>query len=129
MGSDSAAGRPWGWLLVLAVAAPGVARDISVYFWKAGPLATTRSEDRFSGLSLPAGEKGGFLTDAAGGAATRRYFEALHALAPAILLTGPEARLVVADVEDPASIGRICAQWKLHVVQRAGPGTALLERD
>ncbi len=114
-------------LLALAVAAPGILRDVSVYFWKAGPLVTTRSEDRFRGLRVP--ERAGFLTDAAGAAATRRYYEALHALAPAVLLQGPEGRAVVADVEDPASIGRICAEWKLRVVQRASPGTALLERE
>jgi hypothetical protein len=117
--------------VIIAIAAlsavPGVLRDVSVYFWKAGKLSTTRSEDRFRGLSVSG--RGGFLTDVAGGAAVRRYYEALHALAPAVLLQGPEGAFVVADVADPSSIGRICAEWKLHVVQRASPGTALLERD
>lgn len=111
------------------VAAPGVLRDVSVYFWKAGPLRTTRSEDRFAGIVLPPGARAGFLTDAAGEGAVRRYYEALYALAPHVLLRGPDQKLVLADVQDPAEIDRICAQWRLHVVVQGAPGVALLERD
>src|SRR5947209_14646509 len=103
-------------IVALCAAVPGLARDISVFFWKAGELRTSRSEDRFAGLSLPAGERVGFLTDVAGGDATRRYYEALHAFAPSVLLPGPDERVVLADVRDPASLERICGQWRLRVV-------------
>ena len=116
-------------LIALAAAVPGLGRDISVFFWKAGELRTTRSEDRFTGLSLPAGERVGFLTDVAGGDATRRYYEALHAFAPAVLLPGPDERVVVADVRDPASLERICAQWKLKILTRGPGGAVLLEHE
>jgi hypothetical protein len=116
-------------LVALAAAVPGVARDISVFFWKAGELRTTRSEDRFAGLSLPPGERPGFVTDASGGDATRRYYEALYAFAPRILVQSPEARWVVADVQDPGQLARLCAERKMHVVARASPGVALLEAD
>lgn len=114
-------------MLAALLAAPGVLRDVSVYFWKAGPLPAVRAPDRFAGLSLP--EKAGFLTDATGGLADRRYYEALYAVAPQILLHGPGARLVLADVSDPAAIDRLCARWKLRVVRRLSPGVALLERE
>jgi hypothetical protein len=116
-------------LLALAAAVPGLGRDLSVFFWKAGELRTTRSEDRFVGLALPPGERVGFVTDVPGADATRRYYEALYAFAPAVLLPGPDARLVLADVREPESISRICAQWKLRVVARGTPGVALLERE
>lgn len=118
-------------VLAAVAAVPGVARDISVYFWKAGPLRTTRSADRFAGLTLPPGAKAGFLADAdaKAGDAARRYYEALYAFAPSVLLPGAGARLVVADVADPTEIGRLCARYRLHVVARAAPGVALLERD
>lgn len=116
-------------LIALAVAVPGLGRDISVFFWKAGELRTTRSDDRFAGLSLPAGERAGFLTDVAGADATRRYYEALHAFAPAVLLPGPDERLVVADLRDPENLQRICAQWKLRVARRGLGGAVLLEHE
>lgn len=125
-GSDKQA---WVWLAAALVAVPGVLRDVSVYFWKAGRLATTRPTDRFAGLAVPAGERLGFMTDVAAGDADRRYYETLYALAPAIVVRGPDERLVVADVRDPAAIAEICARWKLHVAAKASPGTALLERD
>jgi hypothetical protein len=121
-------GRHWIAIVAFAVAVPGVLRDVSVYFWTAGPLATTRADDRFAGLSLP-DERAGFFTDASGGAADRRYYEALYALAPWVLLPRTDLRLVVADVEHPASIERLCAERRLHVVKRASPGVALLERE
>jgi hypothetical protein len=115
----------------LAVAAPGLLRAVSVYYWKAGPLHTVRIDDRFAGLAAALGpaEKAGFVTDVPAELAARRYYDALYALAPRILLAGPDARRVVADVQDPAQIERICAAWRLHVVARASPGVALLERD
>ena len=128
-GSDIAGRRARLWLLALVLAVPGLLRDVSVFFWKAGPLRTTRVDDRYAGLILPAGERAGFLTDVAGGDAQRRYYEALYALAPNLLLQGPDARLVVADVQDPGQIEAICARWRLHVVRRASLGTALLEKD
>jgi hypothetical protein len=64
-----------------------------------------------------------------GGDYLRRYYEALHALAPAVIVEGAGERLVLADVADPASIGRICAQMKFRVVGRASAGVALLERE
>ena len=39
------------------------------------------------------------------------------------------ARLVLADVADPAAIDQLCARWKLRVVRRVSPGVALLERE
>ena len=116
-------------LLALAAAVPGLGRDLSVFFWKAGELRTTRSEDRFAGLTLPSGGQVGFVTDVPGAEATRRYYEALYAFTPAVLLPGPDALIVLADVRDPSSIERICAQWKLRVVARGTPGVALLERE
>jgi hypothetical protein len=121
-------GRNWMAAAALAVAVPGVLRDVSVYFWKAGPIATTSADDRFAGLSLP-DERAGFFTDAAEGMADRRYYEALYALAPRVLLQRSDLRLLVADVEQPASIERLCAERRFHVVKRASPGVALLEKD
>jgi hypothetical protein len=116
-------------LLVLAAAAAGLGRDISVFYWKAGKLVTTRSEDRFGGLVLAGSERIGFVTDVPGAEATRRYYEALHRFAPTVILPGPDARSVLADVADPASIERICAQWKMRVALRPSAGVALLERE
>src|SRR5437773_11490153 len=96
-------------LLALAAAVPGLGRDFSVFFWKAGELRTSRSEDRFAGLKLPAGERVGFVTDVPGGDATRRYYEALHAFAPAVLLTGPVAGVVLEDVGAAAGVSPCCA--------------------
>jgi len=121
-------GRNWIAAAALLVALPGVLRDVSVYFWKAGPLVSTSADDRFAGLSLP-DERSGFFTDAVGGWADRRYYEAAYALAPRVLLPRADLRLVVADVERPASIERLCAERRLHVVKRASPGVALLEKD
>jgi hypothetical protein len=115
----------------VAVAVPGILRGTSVYFWKAGPLHTVRIDYRFAGLAqaLLPGEKAGFVTDVPSDQAGRRYYDALFALSPHILVLGPDAQRVVADVQDPAQIDRICAAWHLHVVARASPGVALLERD
>ena len=125
-GSDNAGWRA-GRLALVQVALAGVLRDVSVYFWKAGPLPSVRATDRFAGFSMP--EKAGFLTDVAGGPGERRYYEALYAVAPQILLHGPGPRLVLADVADPAAIDQLCARWKLRVVRRVSPGVALLERE
>jgi hypothetical protein len=123
--------RAWIAGVALAVALPGVLRDASVVFWKAGPLVTTRAGGRFEGLSFPAGERAGFVTDVEAGseATSARYYQALYALAPRALQLGAGPRLVVADVEDAASIERICAANRLHVVQRPSPKVALLERN
>ena len=128
-GSDIAGRRAGRLALALAalLAVPGVLRDASVYFWKAGPLPSVRAPDRFAGLSLP--EAAGFLTDAEGGLAARRYYEALYAVAPQILRPGPGARLSLADVTDPAAIDRLCARFRLRVVRRVNPGVALLEKE
>lgn len=128
-GSDIAGRRAGRLALALAalLAVPGVLRDVSVYFWKAGPLPSVRAPDRFAGLSLP--EKAGFLTDAEGGLADRRYYEALYAVAPQILLHGPGPRLILADAADPAAIDQLCVRWKLRVVRRVSAGVALLERE
>src|SRR5437773_12541295 len=109
-GSDIAGRRARLWLLALVLAAPGLLRDVSVFFWKAGPLRTTRVDDRYGGLTLPAGERAGFLTDVAGGDAQRRYYQALYALAPNVLLQGPDAGLVVADGPDPAQAEAVRAR-------------------
>src|SRR5260221_1275516 len=105
-------------VLPLATAVLGLGRDFAGVFWKAGELRTSRSEDRFAGLTLAPGGRAGFVTDVPGAEATRRYYEALYAFAPAVLLPGPDAPIVLADVRDPSSIERICAQWKLRVVAR-----------
>lgn len=129
-GGSDIAGRRAGRLALVLVALsalPGVLRDVSVYFWKAGPLPAVRARDRFAGLSLP--EKAGFFTDVAGGLGERRYYEALYALAPQVLLRGTSPRLLLADVEDPAAIDQLCARGKLRVVRRVSPGVALLERE
>jgi hypothetical protein len=96
-----------------------------------GSLVTTRAGARFDGLSFPAGERAGFVTDveARSEASSARYYEALYALAPRVLRLGAGPRLVVADVEDAASIESICAANRLHVVQRPSPKVALLERN
>jgi len=119
------------WVLVLAVAAAGVLRDVSVVFWKPGPLWTFRIDDRFSGLAgrLPPGERLGFVTDVQGDAAGSRYFDALYALSPRLLETGADHRLVVADLQDPAGLGALCSRRRLRVVARGGPGVALLEQE
>ena len=114
-------------LLALAAAVPGLGRDISVFFWKAGELRTTRSEDRFGGLVLRSDKPIGFVTDMPGDEATRRYYEALYKFAPLVLLPGPDAQTVLADVKDPASIDEICVRWNLRVSIRAAPGVAVLE--
>jgi hypothetical protein len=119
--------RVWIAGVALAVAVPGVLRDASVVFWKGGPLTTTRAGARFDGLSLPTGERVGFVTEVE--ASSARYYEALYALAPRVLQVGAGPRLVVADVEDAASIERFCAANRLHVVQRPSPKVALLERN
>jgi hypothetical protein len=123
--------RTWLCIGAVAAAAPGVLRDVSVIFWKGGRLATTRIDDRFGDLAgrLPRGERIGFVTDVPGDGAGRRYLDALYALAPAMVLPGPDARLVVADVADPGAVARICARWQLRLVAQAAPGVALLERE
>jgi hypothetical protein len=119
------------YILIAAVSAVGVGRDLSVYFWKAGRLQTSRIDDRFAPLvpRLPPRERLGFMTDAPGDMAGSRWFDALYALAPRVLEPGPEPRLVVADLQDPAALDSLCARWRLRVVARGGPGVALLEHE
>jgi hypothetical protein len=121
------------WLAVgaLLVAAPGVLRDVSVVHWKQGKLATSRIEDGFRGIAerLPGGERIGFITDAAGDASGRRYFDALYALAPCPIVVGDSPRFIVVDLEDPGRLDAIVARGHLTVVAHGAPGVALVERD
>jgi hypothetical protein len=120
----------WFWVLA-AVSAAGLLRDVSVYFWKAGPLRTLRIDDRFAPIlkRLPAGERLGFVTDAPGDLAGSHYFDVLYALSPRIVEPGPDARLIVADLADPAALPEVCTRFGLRVVARGGVGTALLEHE
>jgi hypothetical protein len=117
--------------IVLAVAAAGLTRDVSVYFWKAGPLHTARIDDRFAGLRehVPPGQRLQFMTDAPPDAAASRYFDALYALSPRLVELAAGPRLVIADLQDPAGLAAFCARWHLRVVAQGGPGVALLERE
>jgi hypothetical protein len=120
----------WFWVLV-AVASAGILRDVSVYFWKPGALRTLRIDDRFAPLltQLPAGERLGFVTDAPGDLAGSHYFDVLYALAPRAVDPGPDARLIVADLQDAAALPKVCARFGLRVVARGGAGAALLEHE
>jgi hypothetical protein len=116
--------------LVIAIATAGVLRDVSVFFWKAGPLQVSRIDDRFGPLIPQLGlkERLGFLTDAPGALAGSRHLDAQYALAPRVVVEGPDAPRIVADVSDPRVIDEICAKWNLRVAARGGPGVALLVR-
>jgi len=123
--------RAWLAAAAVVVAVPGVLRDVSVIFWKQGRLATSRIDDRFAGIEgrLPPDETIGFLTDTSGEEVGRRYFHALYALAPHLILEGASARYVLADLAEPMQMTALCERWRLHVVVRGAPGVALLERD
>lgn len=116
--------------VALAIAVPGLLRDVSVYFWKAGPLVTSRAGERYAPLAraLPETARAGFVTDAADGA--QRYDEALYALAPRVLIPRDDgsARFLVVDARDAFLVSRLCAERGLHVVVAASSGVALLER-
>jgi hypothetical protein len=117
-------------LLAIAIAAAGVLRDVSVFFWKAGPLQVTRIDDRFAPLLSQLGpkERLGFLTDAPGALAGSRQLDAQYALAPRVVVEGPDESRIVVDVVDPRVIDELCSKWKLRVAARGGPGVALLVR-
>jgi hypothetical protein len=123
--------RAWLAICAFAVAAPGVLRDVSVVYWKQGKLTTSRLDDRFSGIAerMPAAERAGFITDAAGEASGRRYFDALYALAPRPILQGQGPRRVVIDLEDPAHLDAILAAGNLRLIAQGAPGVALAERN
>jgi hypothetical protein len=117
-------------LLAIAIAAAGVLRDVSVFFWKAGPLQVTRIDDRFAPLLSQLGpkERLGFLTDASGSLAGSRHLDAQYALAPRLVVEGKGEPRIVVDVVDPREIEALCAKWNLRVAARGGAGVALLVR-
>jgi hypothetical protein len=126
--------RALGWLC-MAVALAGLLRDSSVHLWKERSLEgvpTTRIDPRYAQLAaaLPREEIFGYLSDGPLGEEKlgRRYFDALYALAPRVLVPDdPEARFFIADATDAQALARLERERGLSEVMVFG-ATALLER-
>jgi hypothetical protein len=97
-------------------------------------------DERFRGLKelLPAQGEVGYLSDAMPAvlqqedpatAGTKMYEEAQFALAPLVLRNGDDqARIVVANLLDPAGLPALAKAHGLRVVAEAGAGLAVLGR-
>ncbi len=114
----------------MALAAVGFLRMAKVDL---GPVAAgARIDQRYAGLArrLPANGPIGYLTDERFSAPIEsvRFNQALYALSPRLLSLGDDrAPNVIADLVDPAELGRLCRDHGLEPVATWDDGrTALL---
>jgi hypothetical protein len=113
----------------LAVCLAGLLRDVSVHFWKEGfPRPAPRVDERYRAVAPLAPERLGFVSDLPVGseAGGRRYFEALYALSPRVIVPGGAERAVLLDAPAPFA-DAFCAAHGLRVLAREG-GVTLAER-
>ncbi|MBS2025495.1 MAG: hypothetical protein JST92_24105 [Deltaproteobacteria bacterium] len=109
-------------LLVVAAAAVGLGRDVSVHAWKESwPPRAQRIDDRFAAVRklLPPDERIGFVSDLPGELSGKLQFDALYALAPRIVVPGTGPRVVLAGGSSEFVL-RVCVAYRLQEVARVG---------